>query len=322
MTSALEVLRSIGIVPVIKIDQAEHAPSLARALVAGGIPCAEITFRTAQAEEAIRLVSAKVPHMLVGAGTVLTCEQVDRAMAAGARFIVSPGFNPAVVSYCVEKGVPIVPGCATPSEMEQAIAAGLSTVKFFPAEQAGGLAYLKAVSAPYSTLTFIPTGGISTSNLNQYLAFDKVLACGGSWMVPPDKIAAGQFEEITALCAAAVTAMHGFELAHVGVNTASEAEAKQSAILLAMLLGCSTRDAANGFFTGEMVEWMKKPAAGKYGHIGFFTNNVERAMANLKRKGVLFDPHSEMRDPSGRITFCYLKEEICGFALHLMEKPQ
>ncbi len=193
-------------------------------------------------------------------------------------------------------------------------------IKIDDAEQAGGVNYLKAVAAPYASLTFMPTGGISPANLNQYLEFDRVLACGGSWMVPPDKIAAGQFDEITALCAAAVSAMHGFALAHVGVNTQSETEAEQAAKLLAMLLGCSIRDAGKGFFTGEMVEWMKGAGAGKYGHIGFYTNNVERAMASLEGKGFSFDPASEMRDASGRITFCYLKEEICGFALHLMER--
>lgn len=194
----------IGIVPVIAINDVEKAVPLARALLDGGIPCAEVTFRTAEGEESIRRMSKEVPEVLVGAGTVLTCEQVDRAIEAGAKFIVSPGYNPKVVDYCLKKGITIAPGCATPSDMEKAIEAGLEVVKFFPAEQAGGLPYIKAVSAPYTMLKFMPTGGISAKNLSDYLSFDKVLACGGSWMVKSDLIDSGNFEEIKRLCQDAV----------------------------------------------------------------------------------------------------------------------
>jgi len=201
-----EEIGRIGIVPVIAMEDAGKAPDLARALLAGGIPCAEVTFRTAAGEAAIRAMTEQVPEILVGAGTVLSVEQAKRAIAAGAKFIVSPGFNPAVVGYCVEQGVLIIPGCATPSEMEQAMTFGLSLLKFFPAEQAGGLRYLKAVCAPYSHLRFIPTGGIGPDNLAEYLAFPKILACGGSWMAPKALIDAGAFDEITELCKAAVLA--------------------------------------------------------------------------------------------------------------------
>src|SRR5215469_2944584 len=156
MQDVLEELRKIGIIPVIRIDDAAKAVPLAKALIAGGIPCAEVTFRTAQGEEAMRLINKEVPGILLGAGTVLSTAQVDKAIAAGAKFIVSPGFNPKIVSYCVEKGIPITPGCSCPSDIERAIEFGLEAVKFFPAEQAGGLEYIKAISAPYSSMQFIP----------------------------------------------------------------------------------------------------------------------------------------------------------------------
>ena len=188
-----------GVVPVIKIDDPEKAVPLARALLAGQIPCMEVTFRTSAGEEALRRISREVPEMLLGAGTVLTPDQADRAIEAGARFLVSPGYNPRVVAHALERKIPIIPGCSNPSDMEMAIEAGLTAVKFFPAEQAGGLEYIKAVSAPYPMLSFMPTGGINAQNLVKYLGFKKVLACGGSWMATADMINAGDFAIITAL---------------------------------------------------------------------------------------------------------------------------
>jgi len=204
MHKVLEEIGKTGIVPVIKIDDVEKAVPLARALIAGGIPCAEITFRTAQGEEAIRRIAKEVPGILLGAGTVLTTDQVDRAIAAGAKFIVSPGLNPKVVAHSVQKGIPITPGCANPSDIEQALEFNLEVVKFFPAEQAGGLEYIKAVAAPYPNVKFMPTGGINAENIVRYIAFEKVLACGGSWMAGADLINSGDFETITALSRAAV----------------------------------------------------------------------------------------------------------------------
>jgi 2-dehydro-3-deoxyphosphogluconate aldolase/(4S)-4-hydroxy-2-oxoglutarate aldolase len=181
---------------------------LAKALKAGGIPCAEITFRTAQGEEAIRRISGEMPDILLGAGTVLTTDQADRAIAAGAKFIVSPGFNPKVVAYCISKSYLIIPGCSNPSDIEQALEHGLEVVKFFPAEQGGGLDYIKAVAAPYTQVRFMPTGGINAGNFGKYIAYDRILACGGSWMVSADLINAGNFEKITSLSKEAVEIMH------------------------------------------------------------------------------------------------------------------
>lgn len=193
-----------AVVPVVVLDDVKDALPLAKALTEGGLACAEVTFRTEAAEESIRLMSKEYPDMLVGAGTVLRVEQVDRAVSAGARFIVSPGFDPEIVDYCLKKDIPVFPGCVTPSEVAQAAKRGMKVVKFFPAEQAGGVAMIKAMAAPYTMMRFMPTGGISTKNLAEYLAFDKIICCGGSWMVKGDLIRAGKFDKIRELTKEAV----------------------------------------------------------------------------------------------------------------------
>ena len=195
--------RKIGIVPVVVLDDAKDAAPLAKALVEGGLPCAEVTFRTAAAADVIKNMVQEFPEILVGAGTVLTTEQVDRAIECGAKFIVSPGLNPEVVKYCMERDIPVTPGTQTQSEMEQAMSLGLDFVKFFPAAPAGGLKMIKAVAAPYVNLSFMPTGGINANNVREYLAYDKIVACGGSWMGPKKLVNEGKFDEIKALVAEA-----------------------------------------------------------------------------------------------------------------------
>ena len=199
MKDLAERFHEVGVVPVVVLEDAKDAVPLAQALVEGGLPCAEVTFRTAAAEESIRLMAEKFPEMLVGAGTVLTTEQVDAAVKAGAKFIVSPGFDPEIVDYCLKKEIPVLPGCISPSEVAQAVKRGLKTVKFFPAEQAGGIAMIKAMAAPYNQLRFMPTGGIGTQNLKDYLEFNKIICCGGSWIVKADLIKNGEFEKICKL---------------------------------------------------------------------------------------------------------------------------
>jgi 2-dehydro-3-deoxyphosphogluconate aldolase/(4S)-4-hydroxy-2-oxoglutarate aldolase len=203
MNAVLEQFGKIGIIPVVVLDDAKDAEPLGKALMEGGLPCAEVTFRTAAAEESIRIMAEKFPDMLVGAGTVLTTDQVDRAVAAGAKFIVSPGINPKVVDYCVSKNIPITPGTCNPSNVETALEFGLDVVKFFPAEPAGGLKYIKAIAAPYVGMKFMPTGGINAENVKEYLKYDRILACGGSWMVKGDLIKAGNFDKIRELTAEA-----------------------------------------------------------------------------------------------------------------------
>ncbi len=199
MTDVLEKLGILGVVPVVKIERAEDAVELGRALLAGGLPCAEITFRTEAAEEAIRQISLSLPEIIVGAGTVLSVDQADRAVSAGARFIVSPGFNPKVVDWCLQKEIPVTPGVATPTEIDMALDKGLNILKFFPAEALGGVRMLKAIAAPYRGVKFIPTGGINQDNLADYLAQPSVHCCGGSWLVKANLISAGRFDEITRL---------------------------------------------------------------------------------------------------------------------------
>ena len=204
MSTVAEKIAGFGVVPVVVLDDVKDAAPLAKALVEGGLPCAEVTFRTVAAEESIRIMATEYPDMFVGAGTVLTIEQVDRAVAAGAKFIVSPGFDPEIVDYCLEKEIPVFPGCITPSEVAQAVKRGLKVVKFFPAEQFGGVATIKAMAAPYVGLKFMPTGGVSAKNLESYLSCDKIIACGGSWMVKGDLVKAGKFDEIKNLTEEAV----------------------------------------------------------------------------------------------------------------------
>ena len=204
MSEMLKTIEGFGVVPVVVLNDAKDAAPLAQALCEGGLPCAEVTFRTEAAEESIRIMATEFPEMVIGAGTVLTIDQVDRAVGAGAKFIVSPGFDPEIVDYCISKNIPVLPGCITPSEVTQAVKRGLEVVKFFPAEQFGGVATIKALAAPFTSVRFMPTGGISAKNLADYLGFKKIIACGGSWMVKGDMVAAGEFDKIKEMTAEAV----------------------------------------------------------------------------------------------------------------------
>lgn len=196
MKETADKIHEYGVVPVVVINDAKDAGMLADVLCEEGLPCAEVTFRTAAAKDAIRMMADEHPEMLVGAGTVLTVEQVEQAIAAGAKFIVSPGFDPEIVDYCISKNIAVFPGCVTPSEAAQAVKRGMKVVKFFPAQQFGGVSTVKALAAPYTTLKFMPTGGVNMENLESYLSCDKVIACGGSWMVKSELIESGQFDKI------------------------------------------------------------------------------------------------------------------------------
>ncbi len=320
MNETLKLISNAGIVPVIAIDDAKKAVPLAKALIEGGVYAAEFTFRTAAAEDAIRAVANEVPEILVGAGTVLTPDQLDRALKAGARFIVTPGFNPELVKYGLSKGAVMLPGAATPGEMEQAMALGLEAVKFFPAEESGGIKMLRSLAGPYRDLKWLPTGGINPENLADYLSFGQVLACGGTWMVKKDLIESESWDRITALCKEAVDIMLGFKLSHVGVNPGSAEEAERMARLICSLFGGSPRELPKAWFAGDAVEFMKGTGRGTMGHIGFKTNNVERAMNYLGRKGIEFIPEAVVRNEKGEPTLAYLKGEYAGFAVHIANK--
>lgn len=292
MDQVLEEFSKIGIIPVIALEDAADAEPLAKALIDGGLPCAEVTFRTDAAEESIRIMAETYPQMLVGAGTVLTIEQVDRAVNAGAKFIVSPGINPKVVSYCVGKKIPVMPGCANPSDIEQAMELGLDVVKFFPAEANGGLAAIKAMSAPYHKMSFMPTGGINAKNIKNYLDFKKIIACGGSWMVNGDMVKAKDWDGITALTREAVFAMLGFTIKHSG---------------------------GRFIVSGTFIEMMTTHGRGLHGDIAVGVNYAERAVYHLENRGFAFDEASRVYADDGSLKAVYLKDEIAGFAIHLVQ---
>ena len=314
----IKELSKIGIVPVIKIDDAKDAAPLAKALIDGGLPCAEVPFRTACAKEAIAIIAKEYPEMIVGAGTVLTKSQVDDAIEAGAKFIVSPGFNPEIVKYCQSKGCPIVPGINNPSGIEAALELGLETVKFFPAEQSGGLAMIKAMSAPYGGVTFMPTGGVSPANVNDYLAFNKIVCCGGSWMVKPEMISAGDFDGITKLVREAVDTMLCFKFRHIGINPCNDTAAN-AADTLKNYFSFDPKVGSKSIFASPEFELMNEKGPGTNGHIAIQTNNVDRAVYHLERRGVKFDYSTATYDDKGNMKFIYLADEINGFAYHLVK---
>ena len=317
MDTCIKELYRIGIVPVVALEDAADALPLGAALKKGGVSAIEVTFRTAAAADAIRLLTREMPELLVGAGTVLTKAQADAAIEAGAKFIVSPGFQPELVSYVLSKGVPMCPGTATPGEMEQAMALGLSAVKFFPAEQNGGAPMLKALSAPYRDLLFMPTGGVKLENLRTYLALDQVFACGGTWLATKDDIKAKAFDKITARTREAVKTMLNFRIKHVGINSKDEAEAKKTATLLCSIFDFDYNDTELSVFTGSAGEVMKFMGRGSLGHVAIGADNVDRAEYYLRQRGFSFDESTRRVDASGRTTFLYLKDEIGGFAFHL-----
>lgn len=320
MEKILKEFFQIGIVPVLELEDAKDVQPLAKALMNGGLPCAEVTFRTEAAEESIRIMTDKFPEMLVGAGTVLTEEQADRAADAGAKFIVSPGLNPRIVKHCMERNIPILPGCANPSDIEQAIELGLSAVKFFPAEANGGLAAIKAMAAPYYNMKFMPTGGINAGNVGEYLDFKPVIACGGSFVAPGKRIKEKDWEGITRLTREAVSDMLGFQICHVGINHENETVAIEDGKKFAALFGAELCIGNSSIFASSMIEMMKRQGRGLHGHIAVGTKNVERAVYHLTKRGFSFDEASSAHDADGSLKSIYLAEEIAGFAVHLLRR--
>ncbi len=297
MNAVLERIGKIGIVPVVKLEEAEDACALAEALCRGGLPCAEITFRTKAAPMAIRRMREHFPHMCLGAGTVLHPGQVDEAVEAGAEFIVSPGFRPEVVKYCLDKKILVVPGISIPSEIEQAIALGLEVVKFFPAEQSGGLAKIKAMAAPYGNMRFIPTGGIHEGNLRTYLDFPGILACGGSWMVSGELTAGHEWDKIEKLTRNAVNTMLGFAVHGVGLLE-QPAEKEEAIRRMEKLFGLSA------FYNQIVIE----------------TNYMERAVHYLETiHQAAFDKSSAAWDEQGRMKSICLAGKIGGFSVKLVK---
>ena len=304
----------LGIIPVVAIDDADKAVPLAKALSEGGLPATEITFRTAAAEESIRRITAECPDVLVGAGTVLTKEQADRAVAAGAKFIVTPGFNPEMVAYIKSLGIPMMPGAATPGEMEQAMSMGLNNIKFFPAEANGGVNKLKALAGPYQAAKWMPTGGVNAKNLNDYLSFDRIIACGGTWLATGADIAEGNWEGITGKCKEAVKTMLGFRLGGVVIYDES---AKAEAKTLCSLFGFKYEEKDDCVSAGD-ISFMKDESGAK-GCIIINTLCGNRAMAYLKRMGAEIDPDI-WYDKKGNVTCFGLKNTVAGFDICIETK--
>lgn len=316
----IKQISNIGVVPVIAIDDADKAVDLAKALLAGGLPVAEITFRTAAGQQAIENVAKNVPEVLVGAGTVINVEQVKQAVERGAKFIVSPAYIDEVVDYCLENNIPVLPGTSNATEMAKAVNKGLKFVKFFPAEASGGLATIKALAPVFPTLNFMPTGGVNTKNVMDYLNYERIFACGGSWMVKKDLINDGKWDEITSICKDVVKTMLGFSIKHVGINTANENEAEEVAKKYSALFNLEYKAGNSSIFAGKDIECLKKPFLGKNGHICIGTNDVERAIYSLSNKGVEFNEETRSLDEKGRTKNIYIKDEIGGFAIHIMKK--
>lgn len=321
MQDVLNKVHKFGVLPVIKIEQVAHAKPLAAALRNGGINAIEVTFRNDCAADAVSAIKDAYPDMVVGAGTILSPALVEKAVLVGADFVVSPGFNPLTVKHCIDRGIPIIPGCATPTELELAASVGLETVKFFPAELSGGVEALKLLSGPFPGLRFLPTGGINYMNLGNYLSQKCVVACGGSFMAGADLIREEQWQKITDNCKKAMDISLGFELAHVGINHATKEEAVENLTLMNQIFSLGAKiGTEKSSFLGPAVEFMHTPYYGRNGHLGFKTNSPERAKAYFEKQGLSIRDDSIAYDASGFMKFFYLEEEIAGFALHVMRK--
>lgn len=315
----LERLQNAGVVPVVVIEDVKNAVPTAQAMLAGDIDVMEITFRTAAAADSIKAVKEQCPAMLVGAGTIITLEQCKKAVENGAEFIVSPGFNREVVSWCVDNGIAIVPGCVTPTEIMAAMELGLKVVKFFPANVYGGLTAMKSLSGPFGGIKFIPTGGVSASNLAEFISASFIHAVGGSWVCPKADISAGNYEKITALCKEARQIMLGFEVAHIGINCEDDASSQGVCKELNQAFGFATKEGSSSYFASSNVEIMKSNYLGKNGHIAIRTNKIALAINELAKKGYAVDMETA-KYKNGKMIAVYLKDEIGNFAVHLLQK--
>lgn len=319
MGIVLERIAQFGVLPVVNIADPAWTDPLSNALVRSGLPLIEVTLREKTSMESLRRLAGD-KRLLVGAGTVLTHTQMNEALDAGAAFIVTPGYDQALVDECRMRKIPLVPGCTTATDVQKATVSGLNVVKFFPAERCGGLQAIRDLSGPFSGMRFIPTGGITMENLGSYLKCPLVAACGGSFAVSTDMLRRNAFDEIAAACEQALSISLGFELEHIGINHPNEEEAVQAANRFRRLFRLNPVWKGSSVFAGTVIENMKRHGYGTYGHIGFSTSSMKRAMAYLDGIGIEFLPGSEKYDAEGNLTCVYLKDEIGGFAVHLMRK--
>lgn len=314
----LKRLAQSGVVPVVVLEDAKDAVPTAKAMLAGGIDVMEITFRTAAAADSIKAVAQKCPDMVVGAGTVVNLEQCKLAVECGAKFIVSPGYDEETVAWCCDNGIPVTPGCVTPTEIMMALKHGLKVLKFFPANVYGGLSAIKSLAGPFGGVKFIPTGGVNAQNLAEFISSPYIHAVGGSWICPKADIAAGNFDKITALCKEARKTLLGFEVAHIGINTPDADAAMDVCKAFNDAFDFNVKQGNSSNFASTGVEVMKTMFKGANGHIAIRTNKMIPAIAEMERRGYELDMDS-VKDKNN-IKAVYFKNEIGGFAVHLLQK--
>lgn len=315
----MEALGKIGLVPLAVLDDAESAVPLAKALHAGGVDTMEITFRTACAVDAIAAVKKELPGFIPGAGTVLTVGQAQDAVKAGADYIVTPGYDEEIVDWCLQNGVPVIPGCVTPTEVQAALKKGLTILKFFPAERYGGVKTCASLAEPFRTVKFMPTGGVGPDNLADYAGKSFIHAIGGSWLCKKDDVKAGNWDRITETVRASVWTLLGYKVVHVGVNTSGAEEAAGISDRLAGLFGLSKSVGKLSTFVGTGFEINHFVGYGAKGHVAIDTNSVERAEYYLAKAGVRLNEKSRIT-ADGKTVAIYLEEEFGGFAIHLRQK--
>ena len=314
----LKRLAQSGVVPVVVLEDAKDAVPTAKAMLAGGIDVMEITFRTAAAADSIKAVAQECPDMVVGAGTVINLEQCKLAVECGAKFIVSPGYDEETVAWCCDNGVPVTPGCVTPTEIMMALKHGLKVLKFFPANVYGGLSAIKSLAGPFGGVKFIPTGGVNAQNLAEFISSPYIHAVGGSWICPKADIAAGNFDKITALCKEARKTLLGFEVAHIGINTPDADASMDVCKAFNDAFDFNIKQGNSSNFASTGVEVMKTMFKGANGHIAIRTNKMIPAIAEMERRGYELDMDS-VKDKNN-IKAVYFKNEIGGFAVHLLQK--
>lgn len=314
----LKRLAQSGVVPVVVLEDAKDAVPTAKAMLAGGIDVMEITFRTAAAADSIKAVAQECPDMVVGAGTVINLEQCKLAVECGAKFIVSPGYDEETVAWCCDNGIPVTPGCVTPTEIMMALKHGLKVLKFFPANVYGGLSAIKSLAGPFGGVKFIPTGGVNAQNLAEFISSPYIHAVGGSWICPKADVAAGNFDKITALCKEARKTLLGFEVAHIGINTPDADAAMDVCKAFNDAFDFNVKQGNSSNFASTGVEVMKTMFKGANGHIAIRTNKMIPAIAEMERRGYELDMDS-VKDKNN-IKAVYFKNEIGGFAVHLLQK--
>ena len=314
----LKRLAQSGVVPVVVLEDAKDAVPTAKAMLAGGIDVMEITFRTAAAADSIKAVAQECPDMVVGAGTVVNLEQCKLSVECGAKFIVSPGYDEETVAWCCDNGIPVTPGCVTPTEIMMALKHGLKVLKFFPANVYGGLSAIKSLAGPFGGVKFIPTGGVNAQNLAEFISSPYIHAVGGSWICPKADIAAGNFDKITALCKEARKTLLGFEVAHIGINTPDADAAMDVCKAFNDAFDFNVKQGNSSNFASTGVEVMKTMFKGANGHIAIRTNKMIPAIAEMERRGYELDMDS-VKDKNN-IKAVYFKNEIGGFAVHLLQK--